>query len=78
MKKTAIECMVGDVINFTSKRFSYNDKMKIWFVIEKTNDYLILEADDSHLIKLSPPRGKHRITIPFKYFGDVEIINFKS
>ena len=71
------ECMVGDVINFTSKRFSHKDKIKIWFVIEKTNDYLILEADDSHLIELSPPRGKHRITIPFKYFGDVEIINFK-
>lgn len=67
------ECIVGDVINLTSKKFGFKDKMKIWFVIEKTNDYLILEADDSHLIKLSPPRGKHRVTIPSKYLDDCEI-----
>ena len=75
---TKQECMVGDVVNFTSKKFYHNDKTKIWFVIEKTNDHLTLEADDSHLIELSPSRGKHRVTIPFKYFGDIEIINFKS
>jgi hypothetical protein len=68
-------CIVGDVVTFTSKRFySHNDKTKIWFVIEKTNDCLILEADDSHLIKLSPSRGKHRVTIPSKYLVDCEII----
>lgn len=68
------ECMVGDVVTFTSKRFGHNDKTKIWFVIEKTNDNLALEADDSQLIELSPPRGKHRVTIPSKYLDDCEII----
>ena len=72
---TLNNCMVGDVVTFTSKRFGHNDKTKIWFVIEKTNDYLILEADDSHLIELSPPREKHRIRIPSKYFGDFKITN---
>jgi hypothetical protein len=70
---TLNNCMVGDVVTFTSKKFGHNDKTKIWFVIEKTNDHLTLEVDDSHLIELLPPRGKHRVTIPFKYFGDVEI-----
>jgi hypothetical protein len=70
---TKQECMVGDVVNFTSKKFGHNDKTKIWFVIEKTNDHLTLEADDSHLIKLSPPRGKHRVFIPLKYLNDCEI-----
>jgi hypothetical protein len=67
------ECMVGDVVNFTSKKFGHNDKNKIWFVIEKTNDYLTLEVDDSHLIELSPPRGKHRVFILLKYLSDCEI-----
>lgn len=67
------ECMVGDVVNFTSKKFGHNDKTKIWFVIEKTNDYLTLEVDDSHLIELSPPRGKHRVTILSKYLNDCKI-----
>lgn len=67
------ECMIGDVVNFTSKKFGHNDKTKIWFVIEKTNDYLTLEVDDSHLIELSPPRGKHRVTILSKYLDDCEI-----
>lgn len=72
---TEEECIVGDVVTVTSKKFySHNDKMKIWSVIEKTNDHLILEADDSHLIKLSPSRGKHRVTIPSKYLVDCEII----
>ncbi len=71
------ECMVGDVVNFTAKKFGHNDKTKIWFVIEKTNDHLTLEADDSHLIELSPPRGKHRVFIPFKYMDDCEI-NIKN
>ena len=67
------ECMVGDVVNFTSKKFGHNDKTKIWFVIEKTNDHLTLEADGSHLIELSPPRGKHRVFIPSKYLNDCKI-----
>jgi hypothetical protein len=71
---TVNNCMVGDVVNFTSKKFGHNDKTKIWFVIEKTNDHLTLEVDDSHLIELSPPRGKHRVTIPFKYLDDCEIL----
>ena len=69
MKK---ECRV---VNIVSKKFDHTDKMKIWFVIEETNDYLTLEADDSHLIELSPPRGKHRVRIPSKYFGDFKITN---
>ena len=69
MKK---ECRL---VNIVSKKFGHTDKTKIWFVIEKTNDYLILEADDSHLIELSPPREKHRIRIPSKYFGDFKITN---
>ena len=67
------ECMVGDVVNFTSKNFGHNNKTKIWFVIEKTNDHLTLESDDSHLIELSPPRGKHRVFIPSKYLNDCKI-----
>jgi hypothetical protein len=67
------ELRVDDVINFTSKNFGHNDKTKIWFVIEKTNDHLTLEADDSHLIELSPPRGKHRVFIPSKYLDNCEI-----
>jgi hypothetical protein len=67
------ESIVGDVVNVTSKNFGHKDNSKVWFMVEKTDDYLVLEADDSHLIKLSPPRGKHRITIPFKYWGDFEI-----
>ena len=70
---TLNECMVGDVVNFTSKKFGHNDKTKIWFVIEKTNNHLTLEADDSHLIELSPPRGKHRVFIPLKYLDDCKI-----
>ena len=70
---TLNDCMVGDVVNFTSKKFGHNDKTKIWFVIEKTNDHLTLEADGSHLIELSPPRGKHRVFIPLKYLSDCEI-----
>jgi hypothetical protein len=67
------ESIVGDVVNVTSKKFGHKDNSKVCFIIEKTEDYLVLEVDDSHLIKLSPPRGKHRITIPFKYWGDFEI-----
>ena len=67
------ESIVGDVVNVTSKKFGHKDDSKVWFIIEKTEDYLVLEVDYSHLIKLSPPRGKHRITIPFKYWGDFEI-----
>lgn len=70
---TLNKCMVGDVVNFTSKKFGHNDKTKIWFVIEKTNGHLTLEADDSHLIELSPPRGKHLVFIPSKYLDDCEI-----
>ena len=70
---TLNDCMVGDVVNFTSKKFGHNDKTKIWFVIEKTNNHLTLEVDDSHLIELSPPRGKHRVFIPSKYLNDCEI-----
>lgn len=72
-KMSKEESIVGDVVNVTSKNFGHKDNSKVWFIIEKTDDYLVLEADDSHLIKLSPPRGKHRITIPFKYLGDFEI-----
>ena len=72
---TVNNCMVGDVVSFTSKKFGHNDKTKIWFVIEKTNNHLTLEVDDSHLIELSPPREKHRIRIPSKYFGDFKITN---
>ena len=72
-KMSKEESIVGDVVNVTSKKFGHKDNSKVWFIIEKTDDYLVLEADDSHLIKLSPPRGKHRITIPFKYWGDFEI-----
>ena len=70
---TLNNCMVGDVVNFTSKKFGHNDKTKIWFVIEKTNDHLTLEEDDSDLIELSPPRGKHRVFIPSKYLNDCKI-----
>ena len=63
------------IVNIISKKFSHRDKMKIWFVIEETNDYLTLEADDSHLVELSPHRGKHRIRIPSKYLGDFKITN---
>ena len=65
--------MVGDVVSFTSKKFGHNDKTKIWFVIEKTNNHLTLEADDSHLIVISPPRGKHRVFILSKYLNDCKI-----
>ena len=67
------EFRVGDVVNFTSKKFGHNDKTKIWFVIEKTNDHLTLEADDTDLIELSPSRGKHRVFIPSKYLNDCKI-----
>jgi hypothetical protein len=68
------ELLVGDIVNFTSKRFNHKEKDKVWMVIEKNVDYLILQADDSHLIKLSPPRGKHTVMVPYKYIDDFTII----
>ena len=64
---------VGDPVSFTSKKFNYNDSDKIWFVIEKTINYIRLEEDDSSLIELSPPRGKHIVMIPSKHWGEVNI-----
>ena len=72
-KMSKAKFIIGDTINVISKKFGYKDNSKVWFIIEKTDDYLVLEADDSHLIKLLPPRGKHRIMIPFKYLFDFEI-----
>ena len=64
---------VGDPVSFTSKKFNYKDGDKIWFVLEKTINCIRLQADDSSLIKLSPPRGKHNVLIPSKHWGDVKI-----
>ena len=68
------ELNVGDIVNFTSKRFNYRDKEKVWSVIEKDDKMMRLEADDSHLIKLFPQRGKHTVLINYKYWNDC-IIN---
>ena len=68
------ELNVGDIVNFTSKRFNYRDKEKVWSVIEKDDKMMRLQADDSHLIKLFPPRGKHTLLINYKYWNDC-IIN---
>ncbi len=67
---------VGDPVSFTSKKFNYKDSNKIWFVLEKTINCIRLQADDSSLIELSPPRGKHIVMIPSKHWGDVKIDYF--
>ena len=67
------ELNVGDDVNFTSKRFNYRDKDKVWSVIEKDDKMMRLQADDSHLIKLFPPRGKHTVLISSKYWNDCTI-----
>ena len=72
------ELNVGDVVNFTSKRFNYKDKDKVWSVIEKDNKRMRLQADDSHLIKLFPPRGKHTVLINSKYWNDCTINKLKQ
>ena len=64
---------VGDPVSFTSKKFNYKDSDKIWFVLEKTINRIRLQADDSLLIELSPPRGKHIVMIPSKHWGEVNI-----
>jgi len=64
---------IGDVVSFTSKRFNYIDNDKIWVVNEKNDNFIRLEADDSYLIKLYPPRAKHTVLINFKYWNDVII-----
>ena len=69
---------IGDVVNFTSKRFNYKDKDKIWFVIEKDNKIMRVQADDSHLVKLFPPRGKHNVLINYKYWNDFTIQKLKQ
>ena len=72
------ELNVGDVVNFTSKRFNYRDKDKVWWVIEKDDKIMKLQADDSHLIKLFPPRGKHTVLINYKYCNDLIINKLKQ
>ena len=67
------ELNVGDDVNFTSKRFNYRDKDKVWSVIEKDDKMIRLQADDSHLIKLFPPRGKYTVLIISKYWNDCTI-----
>ena len=69
---------IGDVVSFISKRFNYRDNDKIWFVIEKDAEFISLQADDSHLIKLSPPRGKNNVLINFKYWYDFKINKHKN
>ena len=72
------ELNVGDIVSCTSKRFNYKDKDKIWFVIEKDDKRMRLQADDSHLIKLFPPRGKHTVLINYKYWNDCTINKLKQ
>ena len=72
------ELNVGDVVNFTSKRFNYKDKDKVWSVIEKDDKRMRLQADDSHLIKLFPPRGKHTVLINSKNWNDFTIQKLKQ
>ena len=69
---------IGDVVNFTSKRFNYKDKDKVWSVIEKDDKRMRLQADDSHLIKLFPPRGKHTVLINSKNWNDFTIQKLKQ
>ena len=71
------ELNVGDIVNFTSKRFNYKEKDKVWSVIEKDDKSMKLQADDSHLIKLFPSRGKHSILINYKYWKDCTINKLK-
>ena len=72
------ELNVGDDINFTSKRFNYMDKDKVWSVIEKDDKMMRLQADDSHLIKLFPPRRKHTVLISSKYWNYCTINKLKQ
>ena len=37
------ELNVGDIVNFTSKRFNYKDKDKVWSVIEKDDKRMLLQ-----------------------------------
>ena len=72
------ELNVGDVVNFTSKRFNYREKEKVWSVIEKDDKRMRLQADDNYLIKLFPPRGKHTVLINSKYWNDCTINKLKQ
>ena len=72
------ELNIGDVVNFTSKRFNYRDKEKVWSVIEKDDKRMRLQADDNYLIKLFPPRGKHTVLINSKYWNDFTIQKLKQ
>ena len=64
---------IGDVVSITSKKFNKTDGDTKWFVIDKNNDYVELERDDSHLPKLYVGRGKHCILIPSEHWCDVII-----
>jgi len=63
---------VGDSVNFTSQPFGYRDKDKLWFVVEKTNELLSLEADDRFKLTY-PNNGKHIVHIFSKYWKDIKI-----
>jgi len=71
---------VGDKVSLycTSGRFPYKDKSVVYIVDEfDTDGNLILLEDDSHKIKLYPPRGKSRVHIQPKFFNDFEITKLK-
>ena len=72
------ELSVGDIVNCTSKRFNLKEKDKVWSVIEKNEEIMRLQADDNHLIKLFPPRGKHTVLINSKYWNDFTINKLKQ
>jgi hypothetical protein len=63
---------LGDSVNFTSRPFGYRDKDKLWFVVEKSDEMISIEADDR--FKLTYPHcGKHTVHISSKYWKDVSI-----
>ena len=66
---------VGDSVNFTSIPFGFRDKNKLWFVIERSDEVISLEADDR--FKLTYPHfGKHVVHISSQYWEDIIIKNY--
>lgn len=61
---------VGDSVNFTSIPFGFRDKNKLWFVIEKNDKLISLEADDRFKLTY-PHNGKHIVHIFSKFWKDV-------
>ena len=58
------ELKVGDLVNFTSKRFNYKEKDKVWVVIEKDDKSMKLQAEPfslqlKHLLK--PTKNSSRL-----------------